>query len=111
MTNHRKSLASLALVGLSVFGSVAAAATVEESGVANEVNACVAKVREHLDYSDATRVLHDVLAIERRTVGYTLQIRTMLYDANDEQAIRAYAATCVVNGDNAPMSFEMREGL
>ena len=112
MMKHSKAIVSLALVGLFVLAAPAKADSVEDSGVSSEVNSCVTEVRERLDYTDAARVRHDVLAIERRTVGYTLKIRTMLYDdAATENAIRAYAATCIVNGDNPPLSFEIREGL
>lgn len=110
MRNYSKSIVSLALIGLFAVSATTHAATVEESGVANEVNACVSQVREHLDYTDATRVRHDVKAIERRTVGYTLKISTSLYSAEENEAIRAYVATCIVNGDNPPLSFDMEEG-
>ncbi len=60
-----------------------------------------------MDYSGATRVRHDVIAIERRTVGYTLKISTSVYGEAEGEAIRAYAATCVVNGDNSPLSFDI----
>ena len=110
MRNHSKTITSLTIAGLFFFAAQANAATVEESGVANEVNACVAEVRNRLDYADAARVRHDVTAIERRTVGYTLKISTSLYDETETQPIRAYAATCIVNGDNAPLSFAIAEG-
>jgi hypothetical protein len=82
---------------------------VAETGVEHEVNSCVAEVRERLDYSDATRVRHDVTAIERRTVGYTLEISTSLFGQAEGEVIRAYATTCVVNGDNAPLQFDIAE--
>jgi hypothetical protein len=110
MFNRNKAVISIALAALYAVASPAGAATVEESGVEHEVNSCVAAVREQLDYSDATRVRHDVTAIERRTVGYTLKISTSLYGENEQAVIRAYAATCVVNGDNVPLSFDMKEG-
>ena len=109
MFNRNKAVVSIALAGLYVFASPAGAATVAESGVENEVNSCVAAVREHLDYADATKVRHEITAIERRTVGYTLKISTSVYGEAEEQAIRAYAATCVVNGDNLPLSFDITE--
>lgn len=109
MFNSNKAILSLVLTGLFVLAVPAGAATVEESGVANEVESCVAEVRERLDYSDATRIRHDVTAIERRTVGYTLKIRTSVYGAAEGKAIRAYAATCVVNGDNLPLRFSFSE--
>ena len=110
MFNRSKTIVSLTLTGLFVLAAPTNAATVEESGVADEVNACIAEVRERMNTENATRVRHDVTAIERRTVGYTLRINTSIYAENEEQAIRAYAATCVVNGDNPPLSFEMGEG-
>ncbi len=109
MFNRNKAILSLTLTGLYVLAAPAGAATVGESGVASEVESCVAEVRERLDYSDATRVRHDVTAIERRTVGYTLKISTSVFGAEEHKAIRAYAATCVVNGDNVPLSFSIDE--
>lgn len=110
MMTYRNLFSGLALVSFYAAASAAGAATVEQSGVASEVNNCVAAVRENVDYADAARIRHDVTAIERRTVGYTLRISTALYNENDQQPIRAYAATCIVNGDNPPLSFTMERG-
>ena len=110
MLNRSKVVTSLVLTSLFALAAPVHAATVDESGVADEVNACVAEVRERVDYRDAARVRHDVVAIERRTVGYTLKISTSVFGAAASDAIRAYAATCVVNGSNPPMKFEMAEG-
>jgi len=109
MLNRNTAILSLALTGLTFFAASAGAATVEESGIEHEVESCVAEVRERLDYADATRVRHDVTAIERRTVGYTMKISTSVYGEAEGKAIRAYAATCVVNGDNAPLQFSLSE--
>lgn len=107
MLNRSKAIISLTLVGLFTFAAPAGAATVAESGVANEVNSCVAEVRERLDYSDAIGVRHDIVAIERRTVGYTLKISTTLFGQDEGETIRAYATTCVVNGNNKPLKFSI----
>ncbi len=109
MLNRNKVIVSLTLAGLFALAAPTQAATVEESGIADEVYSCVAEVRERLDLSDATRVKHDITAIERRTVGYTLKISTSIFGEAESDAIRTYAATCVVNGNNAPLSFEMAE--
>jgi len=109
MFNRNKTAISLILAGLFVLATPAGAATVAESGVEHEVNSCVAEVRERVDYSDATRIRHDIVAIERRTVGYTLKISTSLFGADEGEAIRAYATICVVNGNNKPMKFSMSE--
>ncbi len=107
MFNRNKALVSLVLGGLYVLAAPAGAATVAESGVASEVNACIAEVRERMDYTDASRVRHDVVAIERRTVGYTLKISTTVFGQAEGEAIRAYATICVVNGDNKPLQFSI----
>ena len=109
MLNRSKAVISLSLIGLFAFATPAAAATVAESGVADEVNSCVAEVRERMDYSDATGVRHDIVAIERRTVGYTLKISTVVYGQNEGETIRAYATTCVVNGNNQPLQFSINK--
>jgi len=109
MFNTSKAVISLTLIGLFVFSIPAGAATVAESGVEDEVNSCVAEVRERMDYNEVTRVLHDVVAIERRTVGYTLKISTSLYGEAEGKVIRAYATTCIVNGNNKPLKFTFSE--
>jgi hypothetical protein len=109
MFNRSKAVISLTMIGLFAVAGSAAAATVAESGLESEVNSCVAEVRERLDYSDATRVRHDIVAIERRTVGYKLKIDTSVYGEAEGEAIRAYAATCVVNGNNKPLQFTISE--
>lgn len=109
MFNVNQSRPHLILPALLLAGGLAQAATPEESGIADEVYACVAQVRDQIDYHDASRVRHDVTAVERRTVGYTLEISTSLYRQGGEEEVRAYAATCVVNGDHRPLSFTMSE--
>lgn len=108
MFNRNKAIVSIALASLYLSASPASAATVAETGVESEVNSCVAEVRQNVDYSEATHVRHDVLAIERRTVGYTLRISTSLFGEAEGDVIRAYATTCVVNGNNKPLSFDIR---
>jgi len=109
MSNRNIAIASLALAGLYFFAAPAVAATVAESGVASEVNSCVAEVRDRMDYNGATRVKHDIVAVERRTVGYTMKISTSVFGAAKGEKIRAYATECVVNGDNKPLKFEIKE--
>lgn len=110
MSNRRIAVAStLAVMGLSIFASSANATDLEGLGLEHEVNACVAEVRDHANLTDAVRLRHDVVAIERRIVGYTLNISTSVYGDADGEAIRSYAATCVVNGNNKPMKFTIRE--
>lgn len=109
MMNRNKALISLTVVGLFAFAASAGAETTDASAIESEVNQCVAEVRERMDSSDATRVRHDVVAVERRTVGYEMKISTSVYGQADNVAIRTYAATCVVNGNHKPLQFAISE--
>lgn len=109
MSNRNKTAISLILVGLLGIAGHAGAASAAETGLEDEVNACIAEVRERLDYSDATGVHHYVTAIERRTVGYTMSIDTSVYGKTEGEMIRAYATTCVVNGKHKPLQFRISE--
>lgn len=109
MINRSKAAISLTLIGLFVMAGMVNASSVVDTGLEDEVNACIAEVREHLNYSDATRVSHYVIAIERRTVGYTMSIDTSVFGKAEGEAIRNYATTCVVNGNHKPLQFEISE--
>lgn len=103
------------LVGkvLAVIAAVAltgpAAAVQAWSEIDAEIRSCVTSVGEHASYDDATRVRHAVVDVKERTVGYKLTIETSLYNQDSEIAIRQYATSCVVNGNNAPMQFSIIE--
>lgn len=86
-----------------------AAAAQTWSEIDAEVRSCVATVGEQASYDDATRVRHAVVGVKERTVGYKLTIETSLYNEDSETAIRQYATSCVVNGNNVPMQFSMKE--
>jgi len=109
MINRSKAVISLTLIGLFTIAGPTHAATAAESGLENEVNQCISVVRQHLNYDDAIGVRHVVSAIERRTVGYTMKIDTAVVGEEQDEAIRAYATTCVVNGNNKPLKFEISE--
>jgi len=108
---HSKTAISsiLSSAALIVLAGQASAAQETWSEIDSEISACVTAVSEHADYSDATRVRHDVVTVKERTVGYKLTIETSLYNHASEGAIRAYATSCVVNGNNVPMQFSISE--
>jgi hypothetical protein len=62
-----------------------------------------------MNWEGASHVKHVVVAIERRTVGHKLKISTSVFGETDAETIRAYAAECVVNGDNDPLQFDFDE--
>jgi hypothetical protein len=79
------------------------------SGIDTEISSCVAAVADQANYSDATKVRHAVVGVKERTVGYKLTIETSLYNDTSDIAIREYATSCVVNGNNKPMKFSISE--
>jgi len=109
MINRSKAAISLTLIALFVVAGTVNASSVVENGLEDEVNSCIAEVRERLDYSDAISVRHYVTAIERRTVGYTMSIDTSVYGKAEGETIRSYATTCVVNGNHKPLRFDISE--
>ena len=109
--NHKK-LTGKGIIGLAailIFSGQASAAQQEWSGIDAEIKSCVAQVADHADYNDATRVKHAVVDVKERTVGYKLMIETSLYNDKADGAIREYATSCVVNGNNAPLKFAISE--
>lgn len=102
----RNILSSAALI---VLAGQASAAQQVWSGIDTEISSCVAAVAEHANYSDATRVRHEVVAVKERRVGYRLTIETSLYNDASDVAIREYATSCAVSGDNVPMKFTITE--
>jgi len=100
--------AALAAAGLV---SQATAATVDEIKYDSEVKACVAEIRDSLDYGDASHVRHDVVLVKRKLVGYAMKIDTAIFDGADGSAPREYATFCVVNGNHRPLKFEISETL
>lgn len=108
---YRKHLARgfLGVAMLLSMSGQASAAQQEWTEIDAEVRSCVAAVAEHANYDDATRVKHAVVGVKERTVGYKLTIETSLYDDNGEIAIREYATSCIVNGNNAPLQFAISE--
>jgi hypothetical protein len=109
--NHSKSFGKgvLSAAALFLLAGPASAAQGDWTEVQDEIESCVTVVGEHADYSDAVRVRHEVTRIKARTVGYKLAIATSVFTENGETAVREYATSCVVNGNNVPMLFEISE--
>ena len=109
--NTRKTLAThiLSAAALFVLAGQVSAAQDSWQEIEPEINACVAAIADHANYNDATYVRHDVVGVKERTVGYKLTIETSIYSIKGDAAIREYATSCVVNGNNAPMKFSISE--
>ncbi len=109
--NTRKSTAThiLSAAALFILAGQASAAEGSWQEIDTEINACVSAIADHANYDDATHVRHDVVGVKERTVGYKLTIETSIYSDTDDAAIREYATSCIVNGNNAPMKFSITE--
>jgi len=110
---HSKTIGTsiLSAAALIVMAGSASAAQGSWSEIQTEINSCVAAVGEHANYTDATRVRHAVVDVKERTVGYKLSIETSIFNDSGETAIREYATSCIVNGNNAPMKFSINESF
>ncbi|MGI9236916.1 MAG: hypothetical protein ACR2QZ_05935 [Woeseiaceae bacterium] len=96
---------SLAAIGL-FFSAVATANSwLPELAPQSTVDACVAQIADHADYTAATRVRHEVKAEQRRAVGHTLRIDTLVYGDSDGKLIREYATKCVIGNGLEPVTF------
>ena len=107
---YRNKLAVFTMAAFGLFAVNAASAAGFYNLASNhDVELCVAEVKDNADYSGAGRVRHEIESTKRRSVGYSLKIATTVYGEADGQAIREYAAVCVVSGGKKPIEFTIRE--
>lgn len=100
--------ATIATLG---FSAQASAANVDEIKYNSEVKSCVAEIRNHVSYADASRVRHDVTLVKPKLVGYVMTIDTSIYTDAAGAPEREYATYCVVNGNHKPLKFEISETI
>jgi len=89
------------------FAAQAVATSVDEVKYDSEVKSCIAEIRDHVDYADASRVRHDVVLVKPKLVGYVMRIDTSIYTEAAGGPSHEYATYCVVNGDHKPLKFEI----
>lgn len=106
---NRVKLSTLTAAATLVLAGTASAKQEQWTEIDAEISSCVATVAANANYDDATRVRHAVVDVKERTVGYKLMIETSLYNENGNVAIREYATSCVVNGNNVPLQFSISE--
>jgi len=110
MTNRKRvALATLATLGLGFSASALGGGLLPDLAPQSTVDLCVAEIADYADYSDATRVRHEIESKHRRTVGHVLKIDTLVYDDTDSEAIREYATICAVGSGDKPVKFRIRE--
>jgi hypothetical protein len=96
-----------AMLGLGLTtGITAPAAAAEKLAFAAEIESCVTAVTSRLDLERAKRVRHLVSNAKRTGIGYVLTIETAVFFEGSE---KNYEASCVANGNNVPVKFQMEE--
>lgn len=87
----------------------AGAANVDAIAYRQEVQSCVAEIKDSIDVNDASRVRHDIEIVKEKLVGFAMKINTSLYTEYAGEPTREYATYCVVNGAHKPLKFEINE--
>ena len=72
----------------------------------DELESCVAAVRDQLDLDGVHRIQHVVTRSSARDLGYALTIRTSTYS---ETSKKEYATYCVAVGNREPSRLKIEE--
>lgn len=100
---------SLAVAGLLFSGSASALPGFSKIAPESTVKLCVAQIGEQANYEGAGRVHHEVESKERRVSGHKLSIKTTVFNADGDEAIREYATICAVSDNSETRKFRIRE--
>lgn len=107
--NNTSAMISLAVLGLLFAAASTANPWFPETAPRSSVDLCVTEIAGYADYTDATRVRHDIESRERRSVGHILRINTRVYGGEDGTLVREYATECTVGKGAAPVRFLIHE--
>ena len=103
----RKTVISLGLTGLLAANVAFALPGFSEEPPQSSVDACVAEVDANANFEEARSVIHNVEAEARRTSGYKMNIRTIVY-GEGETVIREYASHCAIDDEEQIRRFRIR---
>ena len=92
---NRKTLIALVLSGLFAASLALAAPYPVEEAPQRRLDACIAEVSNNADYEGASGVTHLVESKPRSISGFTVRIKTEVYDG--ESIIREYRSNCAIN--------------
>lgn len=105
---NRKTAISLGLTGLLAANVALALPGFSEEPPQSSVDACVAEVDAKANFAEARSVIHNVEAEARRTSGYKMNIRTIIY-GEGETVIREYASHCAIDDAEEIRRFKIRQ--
>lgn len=99
-------------IALSLTGLLAAHAAIAlpaADAPRSTVDACVASVADNVDYTDATRVRHEVQTENSGVSRYRMTIHTLVLGEDGIEVIREYSSSCLVDHDDEVQRFRIRE--
>ena len=83
-----------AMFGLALTCDASAAPLHEDRRTSDQIEACVAEIGEHADYSDAARVVHVVSKLRQRNYEeLEIKVDTSVFVGGDR--VETYVASCV----------------
>jgi hypothetical protein len=90
------SLTILVLLGLSVVSEADAGTSRFRHLTDAQIQVCVAEIGRHADYADASRVVHEIVALEQRNLEeMEISVETSVYLQSDGDLPREYRVSCV----------------
>ena len=115
MNNRIKTISSatlLFLLSLAAVPDASAGFVPATRGTSVPIQTCVAEMGKHLDYGDASRVVHWIAKFDQRNlVEMVITIETSVYLKGDDGATRAYTSSCVTGtmGDLVDFRIDVKE--
>lgn len=89
-------LAALTLTGLVLLDDAAAGPERERRQNDRVIDACIAEIEQHVDYSQAARVRHWVTSVRQKNLIETeMEIETSITAGGEDTASRRYKVRCV----------------
>lgn len=104
---NRKALFSLALAGLFVVDLALASPYLNDEAPQRTLDACIAEVSNNANFDGASEVTHLVESKPRSVSGFTVRIRTEVYEG--ESLIRQYRSNCAINRLDQIRFFRIRD--
>lgn len=102
-----KTMISLTLSGLMATNVATGTLYIDDEAPRSSLDTCLAEVSANADYVGATNVMHYVESKPRSVSGYTVSIKTLVYDG--ETVIHEYAARCAIDRQDDIRFFRMRD--
>lgn len=88
----------MALLILAIPTAAKSATSTDTRKPDREIQICVAEIGKRAHYGEATRVVHTVEAEQKNIAEQQFRINTVVYEDNNEIAVREYNSLCVTRG-------------